>query len=49
MGEKIEMVDAQVAQNSDQQEEKKSYAYGNEAFRQKNTFTTYQPIQRGII
>jgi actin, other eukaryote len=51
MGEKVELIDPSMAQANatDQQEERKSYVYGNEAFAQKSTYTTYQPIERGII
>ena len=51
VGEKIEQIDPSMIQANatDQQEERKSYQYGNEAFKNKLTHTTYQPIERGII
>jgi len=44
VGEKIEQVDLAMMQGNattDQQEERKSYQYGNEAFKNKFTHTTY--------
>jgi actin-related protein len=43
VGEKIEQVDQAMMQGNqtDQQEERKSYQYGNEAFKNKFTHTTY--------
>jgi actin len=50
IGEKIELIDPnQQTASGDQQTEKKTYQYGNQAFNNKGDHTIFEPIRRGQI